>query len=294
MRIWTPDRSVAELAARWAQPPSQFIKLDGMDVHVRDEGPRSANPPIVLLHGTGNSLHTWDPWAQELAKEHRVVRLDRPGFGLTGPNPSGDYTMDYYVGFMRRFLDVMEIDRCVLVGNSAGGRVAWRFALAEPARVDRLVLIAAAGYPRTTKRALGFRIAMSPLGSLVLHVLPKSSMANSVRRTYGDPDKVTDEVLDRTYEVFLRKGVRDALGSALRQGDAVEDSARIKDIAVPTLIVWGSKDSVLPLADAGRFAADIGGSKLVVLPGVGHLPQEEAPHESLAAFRAFYQRCAVL
>jgi pimeloyl-ACP methyl ester carboxylesterase len=225
--------------------------------------------------------------AQRLKNDYRVISLDRPGFGLTGPNPSGDYSMEYYVGFMQRFLDAMEIERCVLVGSSAGGRVAWRFAVAEPSRVERLVLIGAAGYPRTTPQALGFRLAMSPIGSFILHVLPKSSMANSVRRTYGDPSKVTDEVIDRSYEVFLREGVRDALGPALRQARSSDDYPLIKNILTPTLIIWGTKDSVVPLTNAERFNADIPGSQRVVLPGVGHLPQEEAPAETAAALEAF-------
>jgi len=285
--IWKADRSVADLAQRWAQPPSAFVDIDGMQVHVRDEGPRDAARTIVLLHGTGNSLHTWDAWARRLKERDRVVRLDRPGFGLTGPSPSGDYTMEYYAGFMRRFFDRMDIERAIVAGNSAGGHVAWRFAVAEPSRVSGLVLIAAAGYPKTVPPAIGFRIAMSPVGSFVLHVLPKSFMANSIRRTYGDATKVTQEVIDRTYEVVMRTGVRAALGPALRQGRAANDAALIPKIAAPTLILWGTEDSVLPLADADRFKADIAGSELVVFPGVGHLPQEEAPQETLAALQCF-------
>lgn len=293
MAIWKADVPVSELIERWAQPPSTFIKIDGMDVHVRDEGPRGATPPIVLLHGTGNSLHTWDALAQRLKTTNRVISIDRPGFGLTGPNPSGDYSMEYYVGFMHRLLDVLQIERCVLAGNSAGGRVAWRFALAEPQRVSRLVLIAAAGYPRTLPASFGFRIAMSPVGSIILHLLPKSSMAASVRQTYGDPSKVTDDVIDRTYEVFLRAGNREALGPALRAARTADDYPRIKTIAVPTLIIWGAKDTVLPAADADRFKADIRGSRVVMMPSVGHLPQEEAPEETYAAIASFIAKNAL-
>lgn len=287
MSLWKADRSVADLAKRWAQPPSTFVAVDGMQVHVRDEGPRDARPPLVLVHGTGNSLHTWDEWADRLKGSHRVVRLDRPGFGLTGPNPSGDYTMSYYAGFMRRFLDVMGIGRCIIVGNSSGGRVAWTFAVAEPERVDRLVLLAAAGYPRTTPLSTGFRIAMSPLGPFMLHLISRSAVDGSVLRTYGDASKVTQGVLDRSYEMTLRTGVRDAFGATLRQAQSVDDSRSIATIDVPTLIVWGSADTVIPATDANRFAADIRGSELVILPGIGHLPQEEDPDETVAALLRF-------
>lgn len=206
---------------------------------------------------------------------------------MTGPNPSGDYSMAYYTGFMRRFLDVMEIDRCVLAGKSAGGLVAWHFAVAEPGRIERLVLLASSGYPKTIPPALAFRIAMSPFGSIILHLLSKSSVANSVRRTYGDPSKVTQEVIDRTYEVMLRAGNRDALGPAIRQARSDDNAALIARIAAPTLILWGTLDTVVPPSDADRFKADIRGSELVLFAGVGHLPQEEAPDETVAAFREF-------
>ncbi len=256
-----------------------------MQVHVRDEGPRDAGTPLVLVHGTGNSLHTWDGWAHRLKSSRRVVRFDRPGFGLTGPNPSGDYTMKYYAGFVGRLLDVMQIDRCIIVGNSSGGRVAWTFAVDEPGRVERLVLLAAAGYPRTTPLSTGFRIAMSPLGPFMLHLISRASVDASVRTTYRDPSKLTQDVLDRSYEMTLHTGVRDALGATLRQAHSIDDSASISKIDAPTLVIWGSADTVIPATDADRFAADIRGSEVVVLPGVGHLPQEEAPEATVSALQ---------
>jgi pimeloyl-ACP methyl ester carboxylesterase len=95
-----------------------------MRVHVRDEGPREDPRPIVLLHGTSSSLHTWNGWAQALRSERRVIRFDLPGFGLTGPAPDGDYAIDHYVAFMRQMLDHYGIEHCVLVGNSFGGWIA--------------------------------------------------------------------------------------------------------------------------------------------------------------------------
>jgi pimeloyl-ACP methyl ester carboxylesterase len=272
---------------RWAKPPSTFVPVEGMQVHVRDEGPRDA-PTILLVHGTGNSLHTWDGWAARLRDSFRVVSFDRPGFGLTGPNPTGDYSMRFYVDFLRRLLDVVGIERAVIAGNSAGGRVAWQFAVAEPGRVAALVLLASAGYPRMTPRTFGFRLAMSPLGPLILRLASKTAVKRSIRRTYGDPSKVTQEVIDRSYDLMQAPGVRNALGATLRQLDASDESALIRTITVPTLILWGTNDAVVPYTDAERFHADIAGSTLVTLPGVGHLPQEEDPGATAASFRRFW------
>src|SRR5687768_5016055 len=93
---WAPDQPVAELRSRWAPPPSRFIEVDGLQVHLRDEGPHDDPEPIVLLHGTSASLHTWEGWAQALRGTRRVIRFDLPGFGLTGPNAQNDYSMAAY------------------------------------------------------------------------------------------------------------------------------------------------------------------------------------------------------
>src|SRR6202522_99177 len=138
---WAPDRPVAELKARWAQPPSVFVSLDGMDVHLRDEGPRDDPMPIVLIHGTSSNLHTWDGWAAGLEKTRRVVRMDLPGFGLTGPAPDGDYSPQRYSHFVIDLLDKLSINRVVLVGNSLGGSIAWLTAATRPDRVAKLILI---------------------------------------------------------------------------------------------------------------------------------------------------------
>jgi hypothetical protein len=90
---WAPDRSVESLMPRWAAPPSRIEPLLGLPVHLRDEGPREDPLPIVLLHGTGDSLHTWQGWTDALSKTRRVIRYDLPGFGLTGPDPNHDYSM---------------------------------------------------------------------------------------------------------------------------------------------------------------------------------------------------------
>ncbi len=181
---WTPDIPVEQLKARWAPPPSQFIDVDGLQVHVRDEGPRNDPLPVVLIHGTSASLHTWDGWAAELSKTRRVIRFDLPGFGLTGPNAAGDYSMAYYVSFTGKLLDKLGVARCVLGGNSLGGEVAWTTAHDLPQRVERLILVDAAGYrfqPRSVP--LGFVIAATPgLRVLMKHVLTPGTMCTAIHR----------------------------------------------------------------------------------------------------------------
>src|SRR5687767_13972044 len=141
---YAPDRPIETLLARWAPPPSAFIEVGGQRVHYRDEGPRDDALPLVLIHGTSASLHTWEGWAGALRGERRVISFDLPGFGLTGPSPRGEYGGAAYARFVLEMLDALKVRRCVLAGNSLGGEVAWRTALAAPQRVERLVLIDAA------------------------------------------------------------------------------------------------------------------------------------------------------
>ena len=288
MATWAPDQSVLSLSARWAKPPSQFVEVDGMQVHLRDEGPREDSVPIVLLHGTSASLHTWDGWAQSLTGQRRIIRFDLPAFGLTGPHPANDYSITAYVHFVNAVLNKLGVTSCVLVGNSLGGQIAWGMALAHPQRVSRLVLVDAAGYPlQSTSVPIGFRIARTPgLRTLMEHILPRGVVDSSVRNVYGDPSKVTSELVDRYYELTLRSGNRQALGYRMDQRVS-GDEVQIKGLKLPTLILWGAKDKLIPLENAQRFAADIQGSRLVVFKNLGHVPQEEDAQETVRALKSF-------
>jgi len=289
---WAPDRPVSELAARWAEPPSTFIDVAGMRVHVRDEGLRDDPVPIILLHGTSASLHTWDGWVRELEQDRRVIRVDMPGFGLTGPTPDGDYTIAAYVRFATAVLDHFGIEHCVLAGNSFGGWVAWETALAQPGRVNALILVDSAGYAiRSQSVPIAFRIAQIPaLNRLMEVTLPRSMIESSVRNVYGHPDKVTPELVDRYYEITLRQGNRRSLVQRFVQAPLGIDEERIKELRVPTLILWGGRDRLIPLEYAGLFNRDIAGSELVVFDDLGHVPQEEDAARTVGAAKAFLAR----
>lgn len=289
---WAPDRPLDELTARWAPPPSQFVEIDGMSVHLRDQGRRDDPEPILLLHGTSASLHTWEGWVKELARQRRVISLDLPGFGLTGPFPDGDYRVEHYTQFLLALLDHLRVNRVVLVGNSFGGQLAWRFALAHPERSARLVLVDAAGYPRNAESVpIGFRLAGIPaLAPLMGRLLPRSMIESSVRNVYGDPDKVDDGLVERYYQLTLRAGNRQALRQRFAQAPSGELHERIGELELPTLIIWGGRDRLIPVSNAERFAADIEGSQLVLFEALGHVPQEEEPQRTVAVLISFLAR----
>lgn len=291
---WAPDRPVDALKARWAPAPSTFITVDGLSVHVRDEGPRDDPQPIVLLHGTGASLHTWDGWVQALKVDHRVIRMDLPGFGLTGPSGDHVYTQPRYAQFVVAVLDALKVQQVTLAGNSLGGAIAWKTAVDFPDRVKRLVLVDSGGYPsQATSVPIGFKMAAMPeLAPLMDRILPRSAVESSVRSVYGDPRKVTHELVDRYYELSLRAGNRQALRDRFAQSKGGEFFDQIKQVRQPTLLMWGSEDHLIPPVLADRFAKDIPGSRLVMFTGLGHVPQEEDPARTVAAVQAFLKEAA--
>ena len=289
---WAPDRDVDSLKAKWGPPPSQFTEIMGMSVHYRDEGPRDDVEPIVLLHGTSASLHTWDGWADALKGQRRVIRMDLPGFGLTGPMPDGNYRLPHYVEFVVALMDQLGVQKAVVAGNSFGGNLAWKVAVDHPQRVSKLVLVDAAGYPYDAQSVpIGFKIAQIPaLKPLMQNTLPHGMIESSVRNVYGDPSKVTPELIDRYYELTLRAGNRGALGERFRQSPGGEFAQQIPSITQPTLILWGGQDRLIPPNNAEQFKQDIQGSHLVVFDGLGHVPHEEDPVATVAAVQAFLGR----
>ena len=289
---WAPEKSVAELQARWAPPPSTFVEVAGLQVHVRDEGPREDASPIVLLHGTGSSLHAWEGWAQALKARRRVIRYDLAGFGLTGPSPDGIYSLDNDVHLLLAMLDKLGVARCVLGGNSLGGAIAWRTALAHPARVEKLILVDAGGYPpHASSIPLGFRLArlarLPLLAALLEHILPRALVEQGFRNVYGDPSKVTKEQVDRSVELTQRAGNRRALLARARQRRTGILAERIPELKVPTLILWGGRDRLIPPDDAERFRREIAGSTLVMFEDLGHAPEEEDPARTVGAVKQF-------
>jgi pimeloyl-ACP methyl ester carboxylesterase len=294
----TPDVPASALVGRWAPAPSDFIDVKGQTVHLRDEGPRhdgsaGTPPPLLLIHGTSSSLHTWEGWAKALKGQRRVISFDLPGFGLTGPF-EGQYERDNYHGdlyarFVLDLLDALKLQQVVIAGNSLGGEVAWRTAVMAPQRVAGLVLVDAVG-PRFTPLAvpLAFQLARVPvLGRLGEFALSKGLVAEGLHSVYGDPARVTDAVIDRHHDLALREGNRRALGLRVRQMVNGEHEERINTIKTPTLLLWGSRDRLVPPSVGQDFASRIAGSRLVLLEGLGHVPQEEDPVRSVAPVKAF-------
>ncbi|MEM9208519.1 MAG: alpha/beta hydrolase [Pseudomonadota bacterium] len=287
LATYRSELPLADLVRKYTNENSQFVDVLGMRVHYRFEG--SGEQVLLLLHGIGASLHTWDGWIQPLENDVRILRVDMPGFGLTGPAPDGDYSVQNYVAFIDRFLDTIGVQVVDIAGNSLGGQVAWNYALRHPARVRRLVLIDAAGYPREDDRSSASILQLARLPGVrdLLTVLtPRSLIADSLAEVYGDPSRLSDETVDRYFELARRPGNRRAFVERAA-ASAADENGDHRLLRLPVLILWGAEDRWIPLAHGRGFKDDIEDSRLIVYPGVGHLPMEELPGPTARAALTF-------
>src|SRR5271166_5173489 len=281
--LYTPDAQRAALEAEYAGPPSVFLDVGGIRLHVRDTGPRAA-PAVIFLHGFGSSLQTWDDWAAALEPDHRVIRFDLPGFGLTGADPTGDYTDARAMAVLAALMDALGVDRADLIGNSMGGRIAWMFASAHPERVRKLVLVSPDGF---ASPGVGYRRAegMPPAMRLLPYVMPTSMLRANVAAAYADPARLTEAVFARYRDMMLAPGVRPAILARMRQHVLADPVPLLGRVQAPTVLLWGERDAMIPQTNAADYLAALPHATLTVLPGLGHVPQEEAPDVSLAPVR---------
>jgi pimeloyl-ACP methyl ester carboxylesterase len=283
--FYTPDQPRAALEARYAEPPSQFLEVEGLRLHLRDTGPRDA-PAVIFLHGFASSLHTWEAVAQGLEPDFRVIRLDLPGFGLTGADPSGDYTDERAEVILLALLRRLGLEQAALVGSSMGGRIAWRFAAAHPDRVTRLVLMAPDGFASP-----GIGYEQPPRVPLLMralpYTLPDALLRPSLTPAYGAPAALTEALFERYRAMMLAPGVRRAILDRMAQHVLLPPGPLLARITLPVLLLWGEQDRMVPLSNAQDYLRALPDARLIALPGIGHVPMEEAPADVVRALRGF-------
>ena len=278
--FYQKDQSPEEVYKKYALSSSQQIAIGGVQLHYSDEGNRLDSTPLLLIHGTSSSLRTWDGVTAQLKNQYRIIRFDLPGFGLTGPNPNHDYTTRYYNEVIDSLLKALQISRVIIVGNSLGGAIATQYAIYQPAKVRGLVLVDAAGLPpaKKTKGAIGFKLAQMPvINQLLTKITPRVLVKKSLQDAYGDIGKVTDSLTTQYFDMLTREGNRKALVDRMRQGWQVTDGNFLTKVEAPTLIVWGSKDRLIPVENAALFQQKIKNSQVHIWDNLGHVPMEEDP-----------------
>jgi pimeloyl-ACP methyl ester carboxylesterase len=300
--IWgyAPDKSLESLKGKYAPPPSQFILVDGIQVHYRDEGiaANRDSTPLILLHGTSSSLHTWSSWVTELSSDFRIIRLDLPDFGLTGSDGHTLFNGPEYATFVAHFLDQLGISNCYMAGNSLGGEVCWQMARLYPNRVKKMILIDAAGIPfQSSGTPIGFKIAGIPvLREFVRFITPYSLVEKSIKNEYADPSKVTTALVDQYYDMTLRAGNRDALIRKIASKSTSYNNHfdELPNIQTPTMILWGAQDKHIPVALAYAFQKALPNDTLVIIPTAGHLPMEETGSVTAKIVRDYLNRLSII
>lgn len=271
--LYTPDKSVEDLKEKYADTFSEFVEVQGMDVHYRVEG---QGMPLLLLHGTASSLHTWDEWTRLLTRDFKIVRLDLPAFGLTGPRPDRDYRISTYVEFLDEFMDKIGIDSFHLAGNSLGGGIAFVYAANHPDKVGKLILLDPSGFPYKEQPRI-FQLAQNPIfAAAIKKVTPKSLIRQNIEEVYANDNMVTDLLVNRYYDMLIRKGNRQAFVDRTKI-PYENDQDLLPSIEEPTLIMWGAEDVWIPVANAQKFNELIPDSRVIIYDNVGHVPMEEHP-----------------
>ena len=279
----SPDIPLSEIKKKYTNASSKFVAIQGMNVHYRDEG---EGPVYVLLHGTAASLHTWDKWTKELSKNYRVIRLDLPAYGLTGPHPQKKYQLDDYRIFLEEFFNKLEINELMIAGNSLGGAIAWYYSSFHQDQVSQLHLLNPGGFS-TKNKPLVIKLAKIPvLNKILRYVTPRSFIKMNLKEVYYDESKLSNKKIETYRDLILRESNRQSfIDRAYIK--AIDHTIRLKLIYTPTLILWGKQDAWIPSYNAKLFDDLLPNSEVAIMDETGHIPMEERPMESLEIVKNF-------
>lgn len=275
------DLSVEEAKRTLQDENSQFVSVDGLEVHYKREG---NGFPLVLVHGTGAILQTWNEWTNLLKDSFEIIRMDIPAFGLTGPRQDNDYSIEMYVNFIDKFMNAIGIDSFLIAGNSLGGEIVWQYALQHPEKVGKMILLDPAGIEHDEKKlnTLAFRLAKNEkLTRVVTNLGTKYLVEDAVKDVYFDKSKVTEEKLKYYHTAALREGNRKALIQRI-QNITYEPEEILQKIQTPTLVLWGDHDVLIDVKLAEKYRNNLPNAEVIIYENVGHVPMEEIPQQSAA------------
>ena len=285
---WTNrDLPAQELEARYGGAGLLRFTIDGVNLAYKVEG---SGPPLVLIHSHFYTMRQWQEWVDILARDFTVIRYDLTSHGLTGPDPSDDYSRARGTFLLAGLLDHLNIRRASVAGSSTGGALAWYFAAHYPQRIDKLVLINAPGMPRVTNKYM--EKGLPAWSGFVFYLLPEQLFKPFLEAAVTDNTLITDERVKEFHEMYRGKGNRMAEFKRMRaweRGDISEDLAMI---TAQTLIMWGEKNPQLPTEHVAQYTEKLINAANVdqrIYPGVGHVIPVEIPQQSAEDVRAFLQ-----
>ncbi len=255
-----------------------FVTLsDGARMHYVTRGEHGS--PVILIHGLMDSALNWSKNLDALAQTHRVWAIDLIGFGFSSRVTAPTYSLKYFARTVREFMDAQGITRASIVGHSLGGAVALELALAEPARVERLILIAPGTYVVNIPFALNLaaRVPYIPRALIGMAMTSTRARVSAQRNALGNPARFDPQAARQYARPLHVKGTADALVAMAASPRASGLPAGLKNIAAPTLILWGDKDLAVPVEHGGHHERNLPNAEFVILEGTGHTPQIEYP-----------------
>jgi pimeloyl-ACP methyl ester carboxylesterase len=259
----------------------RWVRVAGVWMNVVDLGVHGSELPMVFVHGLSGSWQNWLENMPHFARTHRVLALDLPGFGHS-PLPPWRISIESYGRLVHHFCDALEVGDCVVVGNSMGGFISAEAACAQPERFEKLVLVSAAGvsHARMRRQPAETAARMAAATAPLLLKMQERGLrrprlrAATFRGLFHRPDLLRRELL---LEQFHNGAGRPGLLPAVQGLVGYDILDRLEEVDVPTLIVWGRNDRVVPAQDAAGFAQRLRNSTTVIFDGTGHLPQLERP-----------------
>jgi pimeloyl-ACP methyl ester carboxylesterase len=279
----------AEIIARYADADSQFAVLEGKDgirTHFKDQG---SGPAILLIHSSFGDLNDWDGWVATLADDYRVVRFDLPAFGLTGPVPSGNYSIDRYLTLVDSLMDHLGIDRFAIAGTSYGGLVAFRYAATRTERVTALILQSSAGIEYggrggTAERERDVEATFKPRRAT------REMFSETLQTVINDSSKVTPELVARKTDFANVVGRDWEAFVAARMYERGNPERVLGHVRAPSLVLWGGSSKALSVSTAQAFADALSNAKAVkkiIYEGGGHLLHIERPEQTARDVKDF-------
>jgi len=281
----TPEISRAELESRYVLPSSKFVEIDGIRIHYTDAG---SGPALVLLPPSYMNLRVWDATTAILARDFRVIRVDFPVVGLSGPDPDRNYTMEHFGDVLHGLTTTLGLAKFGLVGTSLGGIIAFQYAARWPERVERLVLINSAGLPRTVPLN-----SQRNDSSAYTHQYPsRDEWQETLDAQMGAGKPAPAELVTLVYDLNRREGLAADSEAMLKQFRTGDPQSVLADIRAPTLVIWGKRNKTLSHLEANIFELWLSGapSMVVKYDELGHYPYVEDPQRVAADLGAFFKR----
>jgi pimeloyl-ACP methyl ester carboxylesterase len=264
------DRTAEEIESKYLLRSSSFITIDGAKIHFTDEG---NGPVIILLHANYANLIDWNPWIEELSASHRIIRFDIPGHGLSYSDPSGDYSMQRTLFLFKGLMNHLNIDSFSIAGASLGGTIGLHYASNYPNEVSKLILVSPGALnPRI--RGSDKPAHLPKIFNLLTQITPRIMVKGLLTGGFGDPSRISEELVTRWHELLLKEGQRDAQMARMKQYISGDIDKVIQSIESPVLIMWGKKNKVVSV-DLAIEMKDL----LINSPSVKTIIYENAGHQ---------------